>query len=126
MSLDRLALGDDQSAGCDEFFTQLSLEVLAFLHLLGVKGIFQLDDETGAVWNGVWRRAISDRGPDPSRVGCRCWRGNGCISAVSRRTGLKHWIIGTPGFLADGNQTQTQDNGTHGSRPFKLHGVSPQ
>ena len=45
MALDRPALGNDQAARRDQIFAKLGFKVLAVLHLFGVKGIFQLDDE---------------------------------------------------------------------------------
>ena len=46
MAFDRAAFGNNESAGRNQIFAEFRLEVLAILHLLGVKGIFQLNNES--------------------------------------------------------------------------------
>ena len=58
VTFDGAAFWNNQTAGSSQIFAKFGLEVLAFLHLLGVEGIFQLDNEPRPVRNGIWRRSV--------------------------------------------------------------------
>src|SRR5262249_13071838 len=95
------------------------LKVFALLQVLGVEGVFELDDETCALRNGVrrrdWRRRMIDRlRLCPSRF------------AVVVRTGFQHWIVSgaSPRLLRQGadRQGQAQSQAANAGYPLSMHG----
>src|SRR5205807_1170504 len=93
VTFDGAAFGDDRSAGRDQVFPEFGLEVFALVHLAGVQGILELDDEAGTLRNGVGRSTVALIGAGYSRTALRRRTGLSVVGPVVLRTRLEHRIV---------------------------------
>src|SRR5579859_1594756 len=119
VAFDGAPLGYHQAAGRDQLFPQLGLEVFAFVHFAGIQRVFQLDDEAGAVRNGVGvchvDAGVAGLG-DGGAAGRKLW----CAYLAVFRTGLEN---GALIFLTHCCESQSQYRSTNGGCRLSLHGV---